>query len=372
MKAAIAIIVALAAVVTYTNWREGQRSRARNAAASSSSVRAAISRAEDLLRQARVSGNAGLAFRAEGVIQKALSERPGDYEATRMLSTIYLSQHRFREAIAVAEKNRDRRPYDPVNYGVLGDGHLELGDYDRAFEAFDRMMQLRPSASAYARVAYARELQGDLDGALATMKLAAEATGANDPEGLAWTHAQVGELYFQLGRFEEAKVEYAVASQAFPGHPFAVSGYAKTIAAEGDLAGALTLLQDLARTSPTPDRAARIGQLLERLGRDDEAQKQFALAEAGWRNDTPEPKSLARFLADRGRAADAVEVAERAAEDRHDIFTEDALAWAYFKAGRVAEAKKAMKLALRTGSKDPDIRMHAAEIVRSVPQMASR
>ena len=54
-----------------------------------------------------------------------------------------------------------RGRYDPVNYGVIGDAHLELGEYDEAFDAFDRMMELRPSAAAYARVAYARELQGN-------------------------------------------------------------------------------------------------------------------------------------------------------------------------------------------------------------------
>ena len=86
----------------------------------------------------------------------------------------------------------------PGNYGVLGDAHLELGDYDEAFDAFDRMMQLRPGAASYARVAYARELQGNLNGALESMRLAAEASEGGDVEAIAWYHAQVGELYLKL------------------------------------------------------------------------------------------------------------------------------------------------------------------------------
>ena len=70
-------------------------------------------------------------------------------------------------------------PYDPVNYGVIGDAHVELGNYDEAFDAFDRMMALRPGAPSYARVAYARELQGNLTGAIEAMKLAASATSAD-------------------------------------------------------------------------------------------------------------------------------------------------------------------------------------------------
>lgn len=395
-------IVALAiAIVTHANWRDGKQSRGRETAAlqlgvpgvsatsrvdlesrvtamesrlatNPDDVRAAVHLADALLRLTRVSGNAGLAARAEEVLKKGLVEAPGDYEANRTLGALYLSQHRFRDAIAAGRKTRDLRPHDPVNYGVIGDGYLELGDYEQAFAAFDRMMQLRPSAAAYARVAYARELQGDINGAIASMKLAADATGADDHEGLAWTHAQIGELYFELGRFHDAKVEYSTASRAFPGHPFAVSGYAKTIAAEGDAAGALTLLENLARTSLTPDLAARIGDLLERLGRHEEARRQYALAEAGWRGDAPEPRSLARFLADHGKGDQAVEVAEAAAAERHDIFTEDALAWAYFKSGRLDEANKAMALALRTGTRDRDIRSHAEAIAATASRMAAR
>ena len=386
------IIAAVFMMVAYANWRDAARSRERHTVArplgtpgapatsrealdrrindmearlakKPDDAGAALALADALLRQTRVSGNAGLAVRAEQALKGALAEDPADYDANRMLGALYLSQHRFREAIKIGERNRNARPYDPVNYGVIGDGHLELGEYTEAFDAFDRMMTLRPSAAAYARVAYARELQGDLPGALASMRLAADATGADDPEALAWTNSQIGELYFQMGELRQAKQAYSSASRAFPGHPFAVIGYAKTIAAQGDLTGALALLQDLVQRSPTPDLAARIGELLERLGRQEEAEKQYALAEAGWRVDAPEPKNLARFLADHGRSInDAVTMAERAEAERHDIFTEDALAWTYFKAGRLADAATASAQALRTGSRDRDLLSHAAAI----------
>jgi tetratricopeptide (TPR) repeat protein len=205
------------------------------------------------------------------------------------------------------------------------------------------------------------------------MQLAVAATNAEDAEGLAWAQSQVGDIYVQLGKQREAKEAYSMASRAFPGHPFAVIGYANVIAAEGDLTGALALMQNLATSSPTPDLAARTGALLEHLGRHGEAERQYALAEAGWRSDVPDPKSLARFLADRGRKLEeAVLIAERAASERHDIFTEDALAWAYFKAGRLTDAKAAIARALRTHTRDRDIRAHAVAIAQAAPQVASR
>ena len=59
-------------------------------------------------------------------------------------------------------------------------------------------------------------------------------------------------------------------------------------------------------------------------------------------------------------------LAETAAVERHDIFTDDALAWAYFKAGRVKEAGTAIHRALRTGTKDLTICMHAAVIEKAL------
>jgi tetratricopeptide (TPR) repeat protein len=366
----VAIIAAVAAVIAYASARDASR-RARLKPAE---ISAAVQKADALLRDARVTGNPGLAHQAEAVLRDALTADPASYEASRSLGAVYLSEHRFREAIAVGEKNERERPYDPVNYGVIGDAHVELGDYTAGFDAFDRMMTLRPGAAAYARVAYALELQGRLEAALASMKLAADATAPDDREGLAWTQSQVGELNLQLGRLSDARAAFTAASQAFPGHPFAVLGYAKVLVAGGNPEEALHLLQNLQKRAPTPDLAARIGDLLIQVGRPEEAEAEFNLAEAAWRADAPEPKNLARFLATHDRKLDeAVSIAERAASERNDIFTDDALAWAYFKAGRVRDARPMIERALRTGSKDAEILAHAAAIGRQTPvQMASR
>ena len=311
----------------------------------------AIMLGDVLLRQARITGNAGLAIEAEHALKRALDGDVASYDANRLLASLYLSQHRFREAIEVAEKNRDARPADPINYGVIGDGHLELGEYEQAFDAFDRMVTLRPGAAAYARVAYARELQGNLTGAIDAMRLAAEATAADDSESLAWHRSQIGDLYVRLGRVQEAEAEYTAASHAFPGHPFAVMGYAKVLAARGDRSGALTLLQNLQRTAPTPDLAARMGDLYKQLGREADAEREYSLAEAGWRVDAPEPKNLARFLADHDRNRRGGGDRGQAAADRHDIFT--TMRWRGRTSRRAARRRARIALALRTGTGTP-------------------
>jgi tetratricopeptide (TPR) repeat protein len=398
----VIIVAAVAAMVVTANLREGRRSRrpvtpltalgAPGAPVSSregleqriadidarlaerpDDVGAAVLLADALMRQSRVTGNGGLTLRAERALRQALKEDPGNYDVRRMQASLYLSQHRFAEALAVAESLAEDRPEDTVNFGIIGDARLEIGDYEQAFDAFDRMMQLRPGAAAYARVAYARELQGNLTGALESMRLAAGASEGGDREAIAWYRAQVGELYLRLDRPSEAMQSFASASQAFPGHPFAVAGYAKAIERLGRLDEARALLEDLVRKSPTPDLRALLGNFEAKAGHLDAAAREWALAEAAWRSDAPEPKNLARFLAERGEKVDeAVAIAEAAVAVRHDIFTQDALAWAYFKAGRIADAKRTIGLARRTGTKDADILRHARTIEAAPVQIAAR
>ncbi len=324
---------------------------------------AAVKLAQALLRQTRVLGNAGLARKAEATLLKVLSQKPDDYLVRQTLAETYLSEHRFSEAAAEAERTRAAKPRDMLNYGIIGDANIELGEYDKAFDAFDTMAKTRPSAASYARVAYARELQGNMSGALDAMKMAAEATTAHDPESQAWHYAQVAELYLQMGRFDEAEEQLVRAQASFRDHPFVVAGAARLKVVRGEYRDALRIYQDQLAKTPTADLEMRVGDLLARLGDAREAERHYALAEVGWKFDTPDPTQLARFLADRHRKPeDALKVAESAAAVRHDIFTMDALAWAYFGAGRIADAAKASKEALRTGSRDRLILYHAAAI----------
>lgn len=324
---------------------------------------AAVRLAAALTRQAGISHNPGLIVRAEQLLRAALAAVPDHYEATRQLGTVLASRHRFDDALEYARRAQRLEPSDPWNYGVIADAQIELGNYDAGFAAIDEMMRRRPAAPAYARASYARELQGDLEGALRLMQMALDATSAHDPESQAWHRAQLGDLHFQSGRLDDADREYGHAAFIFPGHPLAVAGQARVEAARGNLTAALALYDGLDPAGTRPEIALRKGELYRLLGRPAEAERLLDLAEQGWRHDTPEPAHLARLLATRGRRIDeALVIAEREAARRRDIFTMDALAWAALKAGRIDTALAAARDALRTGTRDRGILYHAAAV----------
>ena len=335
---------------------------------------AAVLLADALLRQARATTDSRPAGRASEVLNAVLKEHPGQYDALRMLGAIYLSQHRFRDALDVARRSRDLRPDDAWNYGVMGDAQLELGQYADAFDAFDKMMALRPNAAAYARVAYARELQGDVDGALAAMQMAAQATAPNDPEAQAWYAAQKGELNLKLHKLDDADREFRRAVFLFPNYPLAVTGQGKVHVARGDRESALAIYLEQLKRTPTLDLAARIGDLYAARGDAAQSEHYYQLAEdlAGPGMVQTEA-NLALYLADHDRKlSDAVTIAEAVSAKRRDIFTEDALAWAYYKAGRVKDAYAASQLALRTGTRDEALLARAARIRAAAARGSSR
>ena len=117
-------------------------------AASPDDAPAGVLLADALLRQTRVSGNAGLASEAERVLVAALQRDGERYDARRMLAATFLSQHRFADALREAEHCRAMRADDPWVWGVIGDAHIERDEYDEAFDAFDRMAALKPTAAA--------------------------------------------------------------------------------------------------------------------------------------------------------------------------------------------------------------------------------
>ena len=319
------------------------------------------------MRKARESGDTEYYLRAEAAVHRALALQPNSAEGLRTLAWIQTGKHEFQEALATAEQLRRQRPDDPWVYGVLGDAYIELGDYQRAAEVLQEMMDRRPGLAAYSRAAHLRELFGDLQGAIELMAMAVRAGSGQDPEPLAWCLVQLGNLHFNQGHLEEAAVAYQRALAVLPQYYQALSALGRVRGAQHQYPEAMELYRQALASVPVPDTVVALGDLLALTGKAAEAEKYYTLVEyiehVNELNQRAYTRQLALFYVDHNRKLEeAVQLAEAEHTRRQDIYTEDTLAWAYYKSGRFADAGTAMKQALRLGTQDPLLFFHAGMI----------
>jgi tetratricopeptide (TPR) repeat protein len=294
--------------------------------------------------------------RSEAALRRALRFGVEDADAVLGLGSLALVQHEFREALRHGRQAQKLLPGSSRPYGVIGDALVELGRYAEAFAAFERMVSLRPSLASYARIAYARELTGDREGAVAALRLARDAA-AGQPEPTAWANVELAKLELGLGRMRAARAHARAALRILPGYPSARVELARIDAAEGRLGQAVAGARRAAEALPTSASLALLADLLERYGQAEAARRERAtmavvdrvLEANGVQVDL---ESAVLRADDRVRPGEAVELARRARAARPSIYGDDALAWALARAGRCNEAVPLAKRALRLGTED--------------------
>ena len=317
------------------------------------------------VEQSRVSGDPSLYPRAEEALQESLLVQPDDNaEALAGLAALAAARHDFTEAVTLAERSLAVNAHRAATYGVLSDALIELGRYDEATTALQRMVDLSPDAAAFARISYLRELHGDLDGARQALERSLESSSSSGTA--AYASYYLGELAFNSGDLDAAQARYDEAIAQDGAYLPPVAGLAKVAAARGDVQLAEAEYRRVLDALPLPEYAVELGELLASVGRGEEAGNQFELVRAQIQlveaNGGSADLEAALFAADHGDPADALTLAQREHDRRQSIHTDDALAWALHVNGRHAEALPLVESALRLGTRDASIHFHKGMI----------
>ncbi|MDT5293512.1 MAG: hypothetical protein QOJ76_392 [Acidobacteriota bacterium] len=322
------------------------------------------------MQKARETGDFGLNAKAQEALTRANEAEPENYDALKLRAKLLLTYHRFAEALEVARRAQALSPRDHDVYGAMTDALVELGDYDQAVESAQTMIDLRPDVASYSRVSYLRELHGDTQGAVEAMRQAVESAGPQDAESIAWCRVHLGDELVRAGREAEAEREYDHALFVFPNYHTALAAKARARLAAGDADAAADFYRRAIERVPLPDYAAALGDLYTKLGRAEDARRQYELVEFVERTgaeDGTYTRRLAMFWADHDtRLDEALDVARRERAARTDIYTSDLLAWCLYKKGQYAEAKASADEALRLGTRDPLLLYHAGMIARAL------
>jgi tetratricopeptide (TPR) repeat protein len=261
-------------------------------------------------------------------------------------------------------------PPNHLAYGVIGDAQVELGDYEAGRAAYDKMASLRPDINSYSRISYMRELLGDTDGAIKAMSLATR-VGLANTEPSNWARVQLGHLYFNSGRLEQAEALYQASLNLYPDYIHALGGMGKVRAARGDYKGATEYYRRALSQIPIPEYVIALGDAYAAAGNTEEAQKQYALVGAIQQlyqsNGVDTDLEIALFNADHRIApAQTVAQAQAAYERRPSIFAADVVAWALYQTGDYHEAEEFSQKALQLGMQDALKYFHAGMIAHQL------
>lgn len=306
-------------------------------------------------------------------INKILEKDAGNFEGLTFKATVLLSQHRFSDGLAIAQQARQLYPMNAYVYGLIIDGNVELGNYKAALEAADKMVSIRPDNRSYSRIAYLREIHGDIPGAMEAMKLAVDA-GAPGDENTEWCRVQLGKLNEKAGKLTDAKMEYTIAENNRQNYPYAMAGLARIATAEKDYKRALDLY--LQADSMIPDHTFREGmiEIYNLMNQGDKAKslaneildymKKFSSDGKKEKNTGQnEDHEMAHAWIGVGNYDKALEYALAEYNRRPaNIEVNETVAIVYYEKGEYAKALPFIETALKTNCKNPELLCHAGLI----------
>jgi tetratricopeptide (TPR) repeat protein len=318
------------------------------------------------VRKARESADPGFYLNADACAEIVLERSPDQKLALDLRGLVLLNGHKFDEARALAVQVTSRHPEDPMAWGTLSDAYLEMGRYDEATDAAQKMVDLKPNLPSYSRASHLQWLRGDIVSAREAVRRALDSgrAGKTDPEPGAWVLVQAATMFWHEGDYEGAEAGFDKALERISDYAPANVGKGRVAMAKGDARRAAELFERAWKVSPLVETAWLLGDAREAAGDAKGAAEAYATVEREGRR--TDPRTLSLFLSTKARSAsdaeEALKLAREEYEVRKDIVTEEALAWALYRTGHIAEAKASITKARRLGTPDARLMFHEGAI----------
>lgn len=312
-------------------------------------------------RKARRTKDPGFWLNTEACAQMVFEREPKHRLARSLTGLVLLEKHAFADAKDIADQLLLEDHDDLEALGLKSDAELELGNFDAAVNAAQKMVDLKPNLASYARAAHLRWLQGDADAAKSIYRAAFDARDPRDPEPYAWILTEAAMIFWHQGDIEGADKGFDKALEVFSDEPAAMLGKSRVALAQGDAKRAIEFASRARTRSQGCEAAWVLVDAHKRAGNEKNAEEAVQqLLDCGRKTDK---RTLAAFFATNNRDFDdALALITEEAKVRRDIHTRDVLAWALYRKGRFDEAQKESDAALAHGTKEPLLHYHAGAI----------
>ncbi|MBA3758003.1 tetratricopeptide repeat protein [Candidatus Saccharibacteria bacterium] len=323
------------------------------------------------LQKVRENADTSLYEKCDSLLGKATGLDTANADIAATQASVAYGRHSFREGLELSKKALQLNPLPVAYWGLVGDGQIELGQYNEAVQSFQTMVDKKPELSSFNRVAYVREVYGDIAGAKSALGAAISA-GSSFPENVAFSQVELGKLHARSD-LDKAERTYKEALQTYPSYPPALEGLGRVAFARGDHKEAIKYFSQAFEILPLAQYVSALGDVYTGKGDKKKASQQYFLAQlafdksssGGVNNDF----ELSTFLSERNKdPKKSLELAQAAFAVRPNIFSADALSWAHYRLGNYTEAQAASREAMKLGEHQAVVLYHAGMIADKLGQ----
>lgn len=285
----------------------------------------------------------------------------------RALARNYISQHRFREALAWANSARSLGSGVTESQNLLFDVHMELGNYDKAKKYLDSTLNMS-SFGYLIRLAKWTDYKGDLETTIRFMEKAKlKAESAGNRTILLWSYTNLADYYGHAGRIKESYNHFLKALELDPKNAYAKRGIAWIVFShEKNPREALRILDSVTQTFKAPDYyllKAEIAEFMEDdrgyLGNLDLYFKTMGDSQYGSMYNT---HNIGLYTDQTQQYDLAIELAIREVQQRPTPEVFGLLAYTYYKLGDLDRALEVTEQQIMGKTHEPAVLMQAAEI----------
>lgn len=293
-----------------------------------------------------------------------------DASSLRSLARNYITQHRFKEALDLA--NKAFKTGDKINetHKLLFDVQMELGNYELAKKSLVAISDSN-DFDYLIRLAKWNDHKGDLEAAIAMMEKASAIVEKFDNKYLlSWTYSNLGDMYGHAGNIEESYKHYIKTLKIDPNNSFALKGLAWiAFSHEKNTSEAKRIIDVVSKKHNSPDFYLLKAEIAE-------YEKDFASQEIYLKKyfNTLKSKNYGvmynkyngfLYADDNNTLNKTLAIANEEIANRQTPQSYDLLAWYYYKKGDVKQALKIANEHIVNKSFEPEVLYHLACIYKA-------
>ncbi|OAD46248.1 tetratricopeptide repeat protein [Polaribacter atrinae] len=288
----------------------------------------------------------------------------------RSLARNYISQHRFKEALALATKAEAIGENLQQTQYLLFDVYLELGNMPKVEEYLSKVKNLK-DFDYLIRLSKYNDHIGNLDNAIKYLEVSLEiAKSSKNNYLMQWNYTNLADYYGHAGRIKDSYNAYLSALALDENDSYAKKGIAWIVFSyERNPAEALRILETVTKENAAPDYHLLKAEIAEYMGDIAEKENQIEKYVAKVANKNYgvmyHKYDVLLFADDASKKEIALQLAQQETQERPTVQSYDLLAWSYFKNG---DAKKALEISRNHvigKTFEPEALLHTAKILKA-------